>query len=472
VGDNATSNDAETILGLNAHPELNLNASHRIRCAGHIINLVVKATIYGSGVSKFEEDLARAAPMDQFKLFRQLGVVRKLHNFVNSVCASHKRRELFNSIQKEYNEEDLLYNYSTLQLRQDGGVRWHSVYLMLLRCTELQEPIKRFIRRLRPSQDDANDDTEPHIDEQYNPLTDGLTDDDWDEVHELVDFLQAPYEMTKRLEGNNSSSKFGSIWQTLVNLQALWTLYTTKPEGNRSKYMTSAVLFGKEKLDTYFDKLLLQPEVSFYAVATALHPRLRLTWFKTHWKNYPKWYKKAETSVRKVYKDYLDAEVEPEEQTQPPSRRKHPIGSSGRDLYSQTMEVDLMLMTANSSKRQRRVNELDEYFAAQAYDLTNASDKDLDLLNDPWAWWLQIGRAKYPVLFKIATDFLSIPSTSCDNERAFSKAKRTVTCDRNSLSGATIEAIQLQKDWLLHGVVKSSLIDIQQHVGQLDKTRR
>lgn len=95
--------------------------------------------------------------------------------------------------------------------------------------------------------------------------------------------------------------------------------------------------------------------------------------------------------MRKVYKDYLDAEVEPEEQIQPPSRRKHPIGLSGKDLYSQTMEVDLMLMTANSSKRQWRVNELDEYFSAQAYDLTNASDKDHNLLNDPWAWWLQVG---------------------------------------------------------------------------------
>jgi hypothetical protein len=42
-----------------------------------------------------------------------------------------------------------------------------------------------------------------------------------------------------------------------------------------------------------------------------------------------------------------------------------------------------MLMTANSPKRQRRVNKLDEYFAAQADDLTNASDKDLNLINNP-----------------------------------------------------------------------------------------
>jgi hypothetical protein len=91
VGDNAGSNDSKLIKGLNLHLNANIDASHRIRCAGHIINLVVKATIYGDGVSKWEEELAAAAPKEQFRLFRQLGVVGRLHNFVNAVCVSHKR---------------------------------------------------------------------------------------------------------------------------------------------------------------------------------------------------------------------------------------------------------------------------------------------------------------------------------------------------------------------------------------------
>jgi hypothetical protein len=82
VGDNATHNDGELIRSLNLHP-------NRIRCAGHVINLVVKGTIYGKGVSGWEERLAEAAPHEQFELWRRLGVVGKLHNFVNAVCASH-----------------------------------------------------------------------------------------------------------------------------------------------------------------------------------------------------------------------------------------------------------------------------------------------------------------------------------------------------------------------------------------------
>ena len=141
VSDNASSNNGEFIKGLNLSPHLELGPQHRIRCGGHIINLVVKATIYGTGVNKFEKQLAQAAPIEQFQLFRRFGVVGKLHNFVNAVGASHKRCELLLNTQKELGAEDPLRSYSTLQLRQDGDVRWHSVYLMLLRCLELLDPI-------------------------------------------------------------------------------------------------------------------------------------------------------------------------------------------------------------------------------------------------------------------------------------------------------------------------------------------
>jgi hypothetical protein len=88
---------------------------------------------------------------------------------VNAICALHKRRELFNSIQQEYNNEEILYDFSTLSLRQDGGVCWHSVYLMLQRCLELKESIKRFICKLCTTNDDNR---------KYNLLTDSLNDNE------------------------------------------------------------------------------------------------------------------------------------------------------------------------------------------------------------------------------------------------------------------------------------------------------
>jgi len=469
VGDNASNNDAELIRGLNDHESIHLTGNNRIRCAGHIINLVVKATLYGKGVSRFEAALAAASPGEQYELFRSHRVVGKLHNFVNAVCASHKRRELFLSLQKDPrdDDDDALYTYSTLQLRQDRGVRWHSVYYMLLRCLELRNSITRFTTRLQQQ-------ASQRVDDEYNPLTDELSSEEWEGVQQLVDFLQAAVEMTKRLEGNNSASGYGSLWQTLPSLQALWRLYDdtrrsfNSDDNNNSEYFVAAIKHGFEKLNSYFEKLIIEPETSYYVVATALHPALRLAWFQTHWKQYNDWVKRAKDSTSRVFKLYMAEEMDDDDTALPLPRRKVP-GSDNSDLYSQTMAVDLMYLTGSKShKRQKRTTQLEEYFDDLRDDLTNATEQQLVLLHNPWRWWLEIGRKKYPVVFKIATDYLSIPATSCECERCFSTAKRTITSDRNSLNAATIEALQLQKNWLRHGVVDSEVLKLQLYVQRWD----
>jgi hypothetical protein len=121
---------------------------------------------------------------------------------VNAICALHKQCELFNSFQQEYNNKEILYNFSTLSLRQDGGVCWHSVYLMLQRCLELKEYIKCFIRKLCTTDNNGC---------KYNPLTDSLNNNEWDEIIELANFLQVPYEMCRHLKDDDSTSGFGSL---------------------------------------------------------------------------------------------------------------------------------------------------------------------------------------------------------------------------------------------------------------------
>ena len=67
-------------------------------------------------------------------------------------------------------------------------------------------------------------------------------------------------------------------------------------------------------------------------------------------------------------------------------------------------------------------------------DLNTINERDRPELDEPWRWWLQVGRNLFPILFKMATDYLSVPCTSCDCERAFSSARRTITDDRNGLA--------------------------------------
>jgi hypothetical protein len=124
------------------------------------------------------------------------------------------------------------------------------------------------------------------------------------------------------------------------------------------------------------------------------------------------------------------------------------------------MDVDVHLLTGKRSfKRQKRTTQLDEY-CDSLFDDKLAAERDSKLaalMDDPHRWWVEEGRTRFPIMYKMAMDYLSVPSTSCDCERAFSSAKRTVTCDRNLLSPQSIEALQLQKNWLRRGVVKSHL---------------
>jgi len=131
-----------------------------------------------------------------------------------------------------------------------------------------------------------------------------------------------------------------------------------------------------------------------------------------------------------------------------------------------TLEIDPMLMTgARSFKRQKKNSELDNYFAGITELHLRASEKEISHLKQhPMAWWLEKGQYQHPTVFKMAVDFLSIPATSCECERCFSSAKRTITVDRNRLAPGTIEAVQLQKDWLKKGVVSSEMVNLTKHM--------
>ncbi|KNG46888.1 transposase-like protein [Stemphylium lycopersici] len=279
------------------------------------------------------------------------------------------------------------------------------------RCAflELRNPITRFMRRLQQRHSQR-------LDDEYNPLTDEFSSEECEGVQQLVDFLQAPMEMTKRLDGNNSASGFGSLGQTITNLQALWKLYSSIKAGfndldnSNSDYCIAAVKHSLEKLSSYFGKLIMEPE-------------------------------RAKDSANRDFEQYIAKEMDDDDTALPLPRLNVPGGNA--DLYSQTMAVDLMFFTGSKPhKCQKRTTQLEEYSDHLRDDLMNANKQQLAFFHDPWCWWLEIGRNKYPVVFKITTDYLSIPATSCECERSFSTARRTITSDRNSLSAATIEALQ------------------------------
>jgi hypothetical protein len=148
----------------------------RLRCWGHILNLVAKAFLFGTDADAFElEDEANATPeraQEQLKAWRKKGPVGKLHNIVVFIRASTQRKELFKNISLASIEEidGMLVNGDTkhLGLVKDNTTRWNSTYLMITRALKKRQELDAFIQVLDVRQA-----------EKRVPREDRLSAEDW-----------------------------------------------------------------------------------------------------------------------------------------------------------------------------------------------------------------------------------------------------------------------------------------------------
>ncbi|KAM0698006.1 hypothetical protein Q7P36_002860 [Cladosporium allicinum] len=143
---------------------LDLVAS-RLRCAGHIFNLVCTAILFGvdehalddaqydfsqqhddstsgtQAVTSFETILEHGSEEEQHRAWQFKGPVGKLHNLVNHIKANNSRRVVFESKQTEVIDEGDTSHTKILRLVRNGGIRWNSTYLMIERAMHLRDAL-------------------------------------------------------------------------------------------------------------------------------------------------------------------------------------------------------------------------------------------------------------------------------------------------------------------------------------------
>ena len=113
----------------------------RIRCFGHILNLVAKAFLFGLD-AEADDFTAQADYLEQRQQYnevreywRKKGPVGKLHNLVKWIKASPQRLEAFREAAKESHKIQgfRLSEEPTFELclRQNNATRWNSTYLMI-----------------------------------------------------------------------------------------------------------------------------------------------------------------------------------------------------------------------------------------------------------------------------------------------------------------------------------------------------
>ncbi|KAL9564044.1 hypothetical protein ACKAV7_011818 [Fusarium commune] len=319
ISDNASSND--TCL-LNFYGDLDAEMSlvdiraRRMRCYGHILNLVFNF------VGRHEDNLRH---------WRKKGPVGKLHNVVKFIRSSPQRSELFKKISRENDEaqEYLLAGELTAELEviMNNDTRWNSTYLMISRALVKQGDIRAFL-------------VHPEV-EKWLPEADMLKGDDWRLLAEIKHILELFYLQTMRTQGWGSEGGNGRLWEVMTGMEYLLEHLEDRKDcemdmhprksmesslpgrgsgqcddgpGKSSgssgiddmgkdhrRYLRLPIITAWQKLNEYYTKLGESP---LFAASIILNPSLGMSYLEVNWASEEQlvWVRDAKIGLS----DYLD----------------------------------------------------------------------------------------------------------------------------------------------------------------------
>jgi hypothetical protein len=224
VCDNAASNDTCLLAfytGLDPTMRPIDVSARRIRCYGHILNLVARAFLYGDDDSNFERqsaiNLLLGADEADISHWRQRGPIGKLHNIVRFIRSSPQRTAHFKRISITLQSDDNLLTdepMDDLEVIQNNQTRWNSTYLMIQRALVKQHHINAYIAEL-----EQNPDRNKRI-----PTEDHLTFNDWHMLAEIMQILEPIYRQTMRTQGQGKADANGRLWEVMTGMEYLLEL--------------------------------------------------------------------------------------------------------------------------------------------------------------------------------------------------------------------------------------------------------
>jgi len=314
--------------------------------------------------------------------------------------------------------------------------------------------------------------------ERPSVLDNRLLSSDW-QVVTAIEKILAPFKIaSKQLQGDgitgkrSTSGSFdeyfpviemlmnhledainGIIWEEDKDMNMVQVDLFQNMHKKTRRLLKVYIKLAWKKLDRYYT--LLTPTA--YIAAVVFHPCKKWTLFDLLWNRLPArqtqgWKKRYETSLRDIWTEsYKEMALDDK-----------PQSSVQCDIRLDYIERRLTMSKstdkpASKSKRPARqgiasmvYDELSQYLSEPAID--NPLYK-----SNPLAWWKDIGAQRFPRLSYMATDFLTIPSSSAYMERAFSSAGRMTSPQRTRLGRATISMAQCLRSWSQAGLSNSPI---------------
>ncbi len=278
------------------------------------------------------------------------------------------------------------------KLVQDVPTRWNSLYQMLERALKLKQAITLLL-------------VQPVVGGRIEPFT----GEDWRSMEEAVSVLWPCYQATIELSGEKfcTGSKVIPLTKMLLGFYAAEE--RRNPDDSLKKKLASSIL---QNLLKRFDKV---EDIRILAQATLLDPRFKNKVFRQEDKK-----KNALATLNKELKEAYEKtrptnEPPAHDETEPPAKMSVLWASFDKDVRNQRLTG----VVSDISDIDLR-----NYLALKLEDRTS----------DPFQWWIREGKQRYPLLYKLAVKYLSIPATSVPSKRVFSTAGQVLSERRNRLS--------------------------------------
>ena len=407
----------------------------RLRCMGHVLNLIAEAYLYGQDVSDFEVQFKEQGLKGRRKMWRDRGELGKLHNLVAHVMASGKRSELFTALQSTENIGKAAGKRWRLVL--DGGIRWNATYSMIRRALELKQALNTYASQLRSSPNSLDNET---YEQDY------LSDSEWTNLELIKRQLEPLFHTTKALEGNanfkdgNCKASHGHlgellpVFEHILNHFENLTKQVENGEFDGHPGIPRSINEAWNKAKDYYGKT--DQSVAWIA-STVMNPRFKMKYFEDKWTGSESHVlRTAKPKVKKLWEDVYKCENVIIRPPSPPSVA--PPVDYLRDLLDQ-VAPQLAAPTRMSSRKDQYTQYLEEPCS-----------------KIPVMEYWRSKESEWPQLACMAFDFLAVPAMSSECERVFSSCAKQTTPESSRLTGELLWHQECLNNWQRRGAIQIS----------------
>ena len=325
------------------------------------------------------------AGLNKFK-----SIVDKVRAFVVEIQKSPKKEQELSTLAKNQN---IKYK----KLIRDVKTRWNSTYSMLEAFLENKAIINAMVS----------------LNNNFEKLS--LTENEWKEIRVFCDFLKPFFEFTVEMSG----SEYPTLGMLLLFLDHLLDHLKETIQNTESQIPTwvkDIAKVMKQKFDTLSNNLdntasylalLLDPRYKTQIIPNNIDIEMAKQLLLTEF-----------TSYQNFVNQEKEINDEKETDTAIVEEKRKPSG---------IMEQILQKKRKYNNSQSR--NEVNEYLVIPV-ESQNVN---------PCKWWKH-HKTQYPILSRIARDYICIPASSVSSEQAFSKSGELISKRRNRLGDRAIEA--------------------------------